>query len=216
MLYGVWTLLGDFSFTDPKFSLPRVLKALDDATVVVHSELPGRQGINAAFLALVAGTEDYTISESEPWSLEEFQLRTAGLPVQRIPIGALLAYRVLNPTSTGDPIVIAFEEAASGAVTARVWPKPVRNDTMEAVRSTSISSMFQGMSGSDLSAITFNFGLYGARVIEMVAANMLVPNPAWDLTNPQSAASRLLYREQCRMASYAAGDGSLPIAPGVE
>lgn len=216
MAYGVWTLLGSFSYSDPKFSLPRVLKALDDATTIVHSELPGRQGLNTAFIALVAGTQDYTLSESEPWSLEEFQLQTAGLPVARIPLGALMAYRLLNPTSTGDPIVIAFEEAASGVVTARVWPKPVRNDTLEAVRSTNTTSTFQGMSDSDLTTIMFDFGLYGAKVIEMVAANLLMPNPDWSLTNPQSTASRLLYREACRLASYAAGDGELPLAPGVE
>jgi hypothetical protein len=208
MVYRVKQLTRDPSTTAPRNSLPEVLDALDRAMFIVHSRLPGRASVNAAFISLVANDYDYTLSETDPFSFEAFRLASSGIEVVRVPLADWLRYRTGNPTSVGDPILIAFSPAASGVVTAYVWPTPAEADTIEAVRATMITSVFQGIASTDLTATSLNFGPYGTRAIEYLAASELM-NEDNDFA---AKAQGLIHEEACWLASYQAGDGVLPSA----
>jgi hypothetical protein len=207
LVYRVRLLIGAPSVTEGVPSLPAILDALDRAMFVVYSDLPGRASLNTAFLTLVAGTNSYALAESNPSALETFLLTSSGNPVYRKSLSELLGYRTGNPTSTGDPLIIAFAEAASGTVTAHVWPTPSKADTVQAVVDTMISSVFQGQASTDLSGVTLNFGPYGTRAIEYLAAAELLPKGDPSKVEYRETAAGLIYREACRIAAQDAGEG---------
>lgn len=191
-------------------SLPAILDALDRAMFAVNTKLPGRSSVNASFLAILGNAYSYTISEAEPLTLEEFRLASSGLPVFRRSLAEWLQYRSANPTSTGDPLIIAFDKAESGVVTALVWPTPQKSDAIEAVRAAMLTTVFQGIAGTDLTATSLNFGSYGTRAIEHLAAADLL-NERMDGAN-RARAAEFAHEEACLIATYKGSDGFLPSA----
>jgi hypothetical protein len=210
LLYRLRILTDDPSSGDPRFALPVMLDALDRATFEVHSKLPGRVSINAAFVALVANDYDYALSEVDPWTLARFIRTSDGGEVHRVSLDEFMVYRIGNPTASGPPLIIAFQEAASGVVTAYVWPTPSAADTIQAEVATMITSTFQGIANSDLTSTSLNFGPYGTLAIVYLAAALLMP----ERSDLEARSSNLVFAESQRMLYQQAGDGVLdPVLP---
>jgi len=207
MVYRLRHLIGSPSPTEGAPGLPAMLDALDRAMFVVSSKLPGRATLDTAFLSLVADTFTYSAGETDLTTLGPFRRASDGGEVFLQSAGAIMRYRDSNPANRGDPYFIGFEESGAGAATAYVYPTPVRADTLHAMRTVALTSVFQGLASTDLTLTSLSFGPYGTLAMEYMAAAELAPeNPkagGW-----QAMAADLIRREQYRINRQQMGGGA--------
>ena len=213
MVYRLNHLIGYTGPTEGAPSLPAKLDALDRAMFIVSSKLPGKATLSTSFLTLVASTFSYTVTGTDLTTIGPFRLESSGEEVYRVSPASLMRHRTGNPVSPGDPILIGFEEAATGVATAYLWPTPVKVDTIHAMRSIALTSVFQGLAGTDLTLTSLSFGPFGTLAMEYIAAGELAPEnprvPMW-----ASTAADLIRREQYRINRQQSGSGQAVMLTG--
>lgn len=121
---------------------------------------------DTSFVTLVAGTEDYTVSDAFDYhSIALFRTRSDGRLVERVSPELLERYRQGNDSAGGGPVMCCVLEAKAAAgtnrsLTVRVWPTPGEADYLDALTAefpVAVSADTDGIPLSDLGATALEY-----------------------------------------------------------
>lgn len=160
--YQLRHMLRDYSTTDPTFSLPARLQAMERAMYALEGKLPSEPTLSTSFLTTISGTYSYAGLATDVQSVNVLRRQSDGGRVYRITPMLGLELRRGQTISTGDPEAIWFEESATGALTGYLFPTPNKVDVLDAFRESGPTSFAAQSIGPmvDLSAVSLGMGVY--------------------------------------------------------
>ncbi len=84
-----------------------------------------------SFLALVAGTEDYTLSALTLTNIRVLRLHSSKVELERVSMERMTGYKQGTSVSSGDPTCYAVWEDTTPNVKIRLFPTPWQTDALD-------------------------------------------------------------------------------------